>query len=443
MNPGNRTRKRMNIWLIIKRELGHKKYGFITGILSLVIATAGVVGATILLRGDELATDQMFIEKEKELREEMVRLEDDYRKIMREMGYNVLILNSEQSITELEQEGYATTYLEYEDVWEIAESDIKSLNHLLPILQEKIYWEKNNINIFLTGIEGQVPVYSKPAHLTDDDEYRSPIMERVPEGKADIGEEIAVSLNIRAGDIIKIKGETFEVNRVYPRKGTSDDLSIWIPLDKAQSILGRPGKINGILALQCVCNTEDLGRLKDDVKAVLPHTKVFEFSSLIAARADVREKAAELHEEMISDEMEHQKEMRQKKERMASILVIFLIAGASVWIFVQILNNVRERKYEIGILRGIGFRRDEVLRIFLGKSALMGLVAGIIGCLAGIWLGLMWSSIEFSNIGSENLISFSTIILGLLLAPILALTAGFLPSVMAANQDPAVILSEQ
>ncbi|MGM0529958.1 MAG: ABC transporter permease [Bacteroidota bacterium] len=433
----------MNIWLIIKRELGHKKYGFITGILSLVIATAGVVGATILLRGDELATEQMFIEKEKELRQEMVSLEDDYRKIMREMGYNVLILNSEQSITELEKEGYAATYLDYEDVWKIAESDIKSLNHLLPILQEKISWEKKNTNIFLTGIEGQVPVYSKPAHLTDDDEYRSPIMERVPEGKADIGKEIAVSLDIKSGDTIRIKGEEFEVNRIYSRKGTSDDLSIWIPLDKAQSILGRPGKINGILALQCVCNTEDLGQLKEDVRAILPHAKVFEFTSLIAARADVREKAAELHEEMISDEMEHQKELRQKKERMASILVIFLIAGASVWIFILILNNVRERKYEIGILRGIGFRRNQVLRIFLGKSALMGVVAGIIGCLAGYWVGAMWSSIEFTNIGSENLITFPIIILGLLLAPVLALTAGFLPSVMAANQDPAVILSEQ
>ena len=443
MNPENRTRKRMNIWLIIKRELGHKKYGFITGVLSLIIATAGVVAATILLRGDELATEQMFIQKEKELREKMVRLEDDYRKIMREMGYNVLILNSEQSIAELEKEGYATTYLDYEDVWKIAESGIKTLNHLLPILQERIYWEKKNADILLTGIEGQVPVYSKPAHLTGDDEYRSPIMERVPEGKANIGKEIAVSLNISSGDTIRIKGEEFEVNRIYPKKGTSDDLSIWIPLNKAQSILGRPDKINGILALQCVCNTEDMGQLKEDVKAVLPQTKVFEFSSLITARADVRERAAALHEKMISDEMENQKEMRQKKERMASILVIFLIAGASVWIFVQILNNVRERKYEIGILRGIGFRREQVLSIFLGKSALMGLVAGIAGCLAGIWLGLMWSSIEFPNIGSANLISSSTIILGLLLAPILALTAGFLPSVMAANQDPAVILSEQ
>ncbi|MBS3776521.1 MAG: ABC transporter permease [Bacteroidales bacterium] len=439
----HRNDKRINIWLIIKREMGHKKYGFITGVLSLIIATAGVVGSIILLTGDKLATEQMLTEKEKELREEMIRLEDDYRKIMRDMGYNVLIVHREQGIAELESKGYATHYLDYGDVWKIAESDMKTLNHLLPVLQEKIHWETGNTDIFLTGIEGQVPVYSKPAHLTGDDEYRSPIMERVREGKADLGGEIAESLNLRRGDKINIKGETFEVNRIHPKKGTKDDLSVWIPLGRAQAILGRPDKINGILALQCVCHTEELGQLEEEVNGVLPHAKVFEFSSLIKARAEVREKAAALHEEVVSEELAHQRELRQKKENLASVLVILLIAGASVWIFVLIWNNVRERRYEIGILRAVGFRRFQILRIFLGKSVLMGIIGGIVGSLVGIWLGIMWSGIEFANIGSENLISFSIIMLGLLLAPVLALTAGFLPSVMAANRDPAVILHEQ
>lgn len=439
----NDQSQKINIWLIIKRELKHKKYSFLTGVLSLVIATAGFVGSIVLLKGDELATEQLFIEKERELREEMLQLEDDYRVIMRNMGYNVLILNKEQSLSELERDGYASTYLDYEDVWKIAESDMTSLNHLMPLLQEKIYWEEMDTEIFLSGIRGQVPVYSKPRHLTEDDEYRSPIMERVPEGKADLGEEVATILNLRPGDLITIKGESFEVNRVYSRRGTRDDLSVWISLDKAQSILDRPGLINGILALECVCATEMLGQVKEDVAAILPHTRVFEFSSLIAARADVRQRASILHEEIISAERLHQVELREEKERLASLLVLVLVFGASVWIFVLILNNIRERKHEIGILRAIGFRRHQVLQIFLGKSALMGIVAGIIGCISGAWLGILWSGVDPAYAGLENLLSLPVIILGLLLAPVLALTAGFLPSVMAANQDPANILSEQ
>ena len=433
----------MNIRKIIKREMRHKRYGFLTGVLSLIMATAGFVAAIIILRGDELATGQMLIEKEKELREEMFRLEDDYRIIMRNMGYNVLILNKEQDISELEKKGYATTYLDYEDVWKIAQSDMKTLNHLLPVLQEKIYWKEKNTDIYLTGIRGQVPVFSKPAFLTPEQEYRSPIMERVPDGKADLGEEIAVLLKLRPGDKIKIQGEEFEVNRVYSRKGNKDDLSVWIPLDKAQNILGRKDKINGILALECVCAVEMLGQVREEVQALLPHAKVFEFSSLIAARADVRKRAADLHKDILTAEMSHQMELRQEKERLASVLVILLLAGASVWIFILILNNVRERKHEIGILRAIGFRRYQVLQIFLGKALLMGIAGGIIGCLTGYLLGIWWSNSETATSGIQGLFDGSIIILGLLLAPALALTAGFIPSVLAANQDPAIILSEQ
>lgn len=433
----------MDIWKIIKKEMGHKKFGFIAGVLSLLIATAVFVGAFVMLRGDELAVEQLFIEKERELREEMVQLEDDYRIIMRNMGYNVLILNGEQSIPELEKNGYATTYLDYEDVWVLAESGIQTLNHLMPVLQEKILWEERNIEVFLAGIRGQVPVYSKPAHLTDDHEYRSPIMERVPEGKADLGEQVAVLLNLRPGDRITIRGTGFEVNRVYSRRGTRDDLTVWIPLDDAQAILGRPGRINGILALECVCHIEELGQLRSEVAAILPHAQVFEFSSLIAARADVRKRAAALHEEILNAEISHQAELRQEKERLASILVIILIAAASVWIFVLIHNNVRERKHEIGILRAIGFSRYQVLLIFLGKSLLMGLIAGVAGCLTGILAGVLWSGVGPGLAGPENLVTAPVVILGLLLAPVLAFAAGLLPSVMAASQDPAVILSEQ
>ncbi len=443
METDNKTGRRMNIWLIIKNELEHKKLGFITGVLSLVIATAGLVGALIVLRGDEIATRQLFIDKERELRAEMAQLEDDYRIIMRNMGYNVLILDGEQSIPALERDGYATAYLDYEDVWKIAESGITTLNHLLPVLQEKIFWKERNTEILLSGVRGQVPVYAKPGHLTEDHEYRSPIMDRVPEGKADLGEEVAVSLNIRPGESIVIGGEAFEVNRVYSRRGTRDDLTVWIPLDKAQSILGRPGKINGILALECVCATEEIGQVKREIKEILPHAQVFEFSSLIAARADVRDRAARLHQEILYAEMAHQLQLREEKERLATVLIILLIAGASVWIFVLILNNVRERKHEIGILRAIGFRRLQVLKIFLGKSVLMGLVAGISGCLLGMLVGVLWSGPGLSYGGAESLITLPLIITGLLLAPLLALAAGLLPSVLAANQDPADILSEQ
>jgi putative ABC transport system permease protein len=433
----------MNISHIIRKEVAFKKFGFLTGILSLAMATAVFVGASIILKGDELSSEQVFMEKERQLGEEMLRLENDYRIIMRKMGYNVLIINENQSISELEKNGYPSTFLDFGDVWKIAESDITSLNHLLPVLQQKVYWEEKGMEIILSGTRGQVPVYSKPSHLTGDKEYRSPIMERVPEGKADIGAEIAATLQIKPGEVITIKGNKFEVNRIYPRKGTRDDLNVWISLDKAQSILNMPGKISGILALQCICAIDELGKVKKDVESVLPHTRVFEYSSMIATRADIRKRASRLNKELMETERIHQGEMREKKESLAMILILGLIASASVWIFVLILNNVRDRQHEVGILLAIGFSRMKVLQIFLGKSVLMGLIAGLIGCLIGLLVGYVWSGSALPGELQGELVSLWVLVVGFLLAPLLALAAGLPPSILAAGQDPADIIGRE
>jgi putative ABC transport system permease protein len=431
----------MSIWLIVAREFRHKRFAFLTGVLSLSIATAGVIGALSLLRGHDLATERLLIDKERELRAEMVALEDDYRIIMRNMGYNVLIVSREQDFQRLQAAGHADTYLDYRDVWRIAESGLESLNHLLPVLQGRVRWREGDSEIMISGVRGQVPVYGKPGHLTEEHEYRSPIMERVPEGKADLGHEIATSAGLRPGDRITIRGEVFEVNRVFPRRGTRDDLIVWIPLDKAQAILGKPGKISGILALECVCHSDRLGTLHRQVEAILPHAKVFEFSSLIAARADVRERAADLHRQVMASTIAHRVGLRQEKERLAFILIPVLLLGATAWIFFLVFNNVRERRHEIGILRAVGFKRSLVLRVFLGKALLMGLIGGTIGSLLGTLLGVAWTSIELPS--AAGVPSVPLLLAGLLLAPVLALAAGFIPAVMAANQDPAVMLSEQ
>lgn len=433
----------MSLWLIIRRELVHNTFVFISGLLSLVIATTGVVGILTLLHGHDLATESIVLEKEKELRREMMELEDDYRRIMRRMGYNVLVLHEDQSISELKSLGYPTTYLQYEDAWKLAESDIETLNHLLPVLQEKIYWDEKDTEVMISGVRGQVPVYSKPEFLTDDFEYRNPIMERIPEGKADVGYSLAVQLQLTPGDIIHIRGTEFEVNQVYDHQGTSNDITVWIPLDQAQAILGREGLINGILALECVCDLEQLGLITEEVTGALPHAQVFEFSSLVAARADVRQRAANVHETVVASVVHQRMSMRREKERLASVLVPLLITGAGLWIFFLIYNNVRQRRPEIGILRAVGLTRKQILMIFLGKVVTMGAIAGIVGLVAGLLLGAAGTGFDYTASQLGGFLNIPLLLSGLFLAPVLSFTAGFIPAVIASNQDPAVILREE
>lgn len=433
----------MTVWLLVKKEIAHRKITFLTGVLSLVVATAGLVAAATLLRSHDLVTEQLHIEMERQLRDEMTRQEDFYRRTMRDMGYNVLVMHKDQSESELRTLGHPTTYMPYDDVWKLAHGNLETLNHLLPVLQEKVHWPESGVDIMLTGIRGQVPVFSKPEFLTDDDEYRSPITERVPDGSADIGYALAVSEQLTPGDAITIMGETFEVHRIYPQRGTSDDITIWIPLDRAQHLLQRDGKINGIFALECVCDLDDIGGITKEVTSILPHTKVFEFTSLIAARAHVRQRAEEAHSQVVFSVMSQREAVRSEKERFASVIIPLLAFGAGVWIFLLIYNNMRERRTEIGVFRAVGYKRASVLNIFLIKALIMGLAGGILGCLSGAALGYLLTATEPAEAALTQIVPAQALLAGLLLAPALAFTAGILPAVMAANQDPAVILREE
>ena len=433
----------MNIWLLVKREIAHKKIGFLTGVFSLIIATAGFIAGTTLLGNHDAATEKIRIEMERELRSEMTEQEDYYRRIMRDMGYNVLIIHKEQDLSELRRLGHPTTYFDYEDVWKLAHGEVETLNHLLPVLQERIRWREQDMEIMLSGIRGQVPVFTKPQFLTDDDQYRSPITERVPDGKADLGYTVAITLELRPGDTITIQGQSFQVNRIFNQRGTTDDITVWIPLEKAQTILGKTGKINGIFALECVCDLDELGGITEEVTAILPHTQVFEFTSLIAARAGVRHRAEQAHREVIESVMAHREASRREMERLASIIVPLLVFGAGIWIFLLIYNNMRERRAEIGIYRAVGYLRVTILKIFLAKSLIMGLVGGVLGCLLGLGFGIYWSDLESAGGLMFPLVSPSLLLAGLLLAPVLSFTAGFLPAVLASNQQPAVILREE
>ncbi len=430
----------MSIWLLVKREIIHKKTGFLSGVFSLLMATAGFIAVSIVLQSHDAATEKMHEEMEGALRFEMAEQEDYYRRIMRDIGYNLFIIHKEQSESELRTLGYPTTYLDYEDVWKLAHGESATMNHLLPVLQKRIAWEEQNMEIMLSGIRGQVPVFAKPRFLTEEGEYRSPMTERVPDGMTDLGHDVATSLELSSGDEITIKGESFLVNRIYPSRGTINDMTVWIPLDKAQAIFGKEGKINGIYALECLQSLNVPGGVVGQVTAILPHVKVQKFSSQIEARIDVRQRAQEGHKEVVASVMAHRETSREQMERFASVLIPLLVFGAGAWIFILIYNNMRERRAETGIFRAVGISKGSVLKIFLAKAVVMGVAGGVTGCFLGLGLGMWWGEVEWAAGTGLAVLNFRTLLAGLLLAPVLSFLAGLLPALLASNQEPAVIL---
>ncbi len=433
----------MSIWSIIRKEIAHNRANFVIGLVCIAVALGIVVGAITLLAAHDLNTERIVSAKERETREAMESLEDDYRLMMRDMGYNVLILHEDQSIQELRMEGAPSVYMPEEYVFELSTGGIENLNHLFPVLQKRTEWPEKEREIILTGVMGQVPNFEKPQFLDDEGRYRNPIREAVPAGSIELGHDIAQAVDLSEGDSVELFGEEFTVNRVHSRRGNEDDMAVWCDLDKVQGWLDREGQINGILALECVCDFEQLGLVEEEVQQILPDTHVMEFGTILRARFDARARAAEMHETAVDAEIAHRAQLGEQLQSLIRIMVPVVLLGAAVWIFFLILGNVKDRQGEIAIMRTVGVGEGKIMGIFLVKATLMGIAGAVIGSLLGMILGAGWEGIPIWAGEFTQLISPALLALVLIGAPVLAIIAGWIPAMKAAQLDPAVILREE
>jgi hypothetical protein len=118
-------------------------------------------------------------------------------------------------------------------------------------------------------------------------------------------------------------------------------------------------------------------------------------------------------------------------------LIALLIA--SLGITGALLAAVRERRREIGVLKAIGARDRDVLRVFLVEAALIGVIGGIAGATAGTGMALALGNTVNRYLTTQGLVGVRTsiplmlLVGGVLGAVLLALIAGAAPAFRAAR----------
>jgi putative ABC transport system permease protein len=428
----------MNIRQLVVKEIIHRKFSYFLGVLATAIATASIVGAIMLLRVHDLRTGSILQEKQQELEARMDKLQDDTRKSMLKLGYNLVILPKDLDLADWHANDYSTEYMPDSYAARLAESDIVSVRHILPSLQQKIRWPERNRSIILVGTRGEVP----NLHLNP----QKPLVQAVPPGTVILGYELHKSLNIEVGDRIKIMGKSFTVKTCYSERGNKDDITAWIPLEEAQQLLGKAGKVNAILALECLCTDNALPTIRKEVAAILPGTQVIERESEALARAEARNQVSQEAETTLRKEQQARDILRNERERMASVLGPVILLACALWIALMGFINVRSRRGEIGILRAMGVPTKRIFMLFIWKHISMGILGGLGGLLLGSAVIFSFSAnspdIPFGAIGSAAFWA-AMAALSIIGASLLAVIAGWIPAMIASGQDPAEILREE
>ena len=381
----------MNLFYMIFKEIAHRKFNFLFSLLAVLTAVALFI---------------FFHTTGRAAREEA-------RVVLKNMGFNLRIIPKDTDMDKFWAEGFSEHTMPEDYVYRFAKQKGLYYNHLMATLQRKTTWRGKSV--ILTGI---LPEVSPPG------KKKKPMSFSVKPGTVYVGYEIARSLGIKEGDVIDLLGERFTVAKALSQTGSIDDIRIYGHLHDIQRILGLKGRINEIKALECVCyiqSPEEFRRtLHRQLAQLLPDAKVIELRSIALARRN----------------------QRWMIERYFSIVMPFVIVVCAVWIGALAMMNVRDRRYEIGIMRALGYGSGKIALLFLGKAIVIGLIGAALGFLVGTLLSLTLGPDIFKVTARMIKPIYGLLGWSLIAAPAFAALSSFIPAMVAVTQDPALTLRE-
>ena len=127
------------------------------------------------------------------------------------------------------------------------------------------------------------------------------------------------------------------------------------------------------------------------------------------------------------------------------VLVAFTaisLVVSSVMIGIITYVSVVERVKEIGVLRSLGARKQDIRNLFNAETFIIGLAAGIIGVALSYFISIFINIAIHSLAGISGIaaLPFTTALIMVAISIVLTLISGLIPAQSAAKKDPVIAL---
>jgi putative ABC transport system permease protein len=232
-------------------------------------------------------------------------------------------------------------------------------------------------------------------------------------GEVVIGNDLANRLKLKPGDNVELSGKNgptrLRIAGVVSSGGEEDGL-LFLALPELQQALGLDGQLS-LVRLMVTAGGDSLKKSAAALQLLLPTAKVNE----------VRQ-TARTSEGLLA---------KVKLLMLMVTGVVLVSAGSSV--AGTMSTTVLERGKEIGLMKAMGGTRWEVMLIFCGEAAMLGVLGGLVGYLFGSVIAQFITRTVFAS-SAEFIPWFAAVSLGVSL--FLALLGSIGPMVSVFKLDP-------
>ncbi|USZ66845.1 ABC transporter permease [Halorussus salilacus] len=303
-------------------------------------------------------------------------------------------------------------------VEELTERDVRRIDRaasretVVPVKskQEPVSYGQDERVVTVYGMENPGAVFGTQSGRLPD-RFRSGVV---------VGSDLADDLELRTGNSVEIGGDTYRVVAILEREGG------FSPLNPNRAVVLPESEFESDGYSQVVVSAAT-GSSANETAIAIRET------------LNDREKTVDVLElASITDQI----------GSFFDVLNVFLLGIGSISLLVagvSILNvmlmSTVERRQEIGVLRAVGFRKRDILKILLAEALLLGIAGGVIGVALSVGVGLVINYITIeSALAAFRLENLFYLLAAFVFGVTTSVISGLYPAWKAANERPVEAL---
>ncbi len=230
---------------------------------------------------------------------------------------------------------------------------------------------KFGIDTFTTGAPSVYPWWKVSGAWPQDD---------APE--ALLGEQLARATHRRAGDMVTLGDQRIRITGVLSTGG-AEDRQVVAPLALVQRLLGRPGAVGRVYVSALTKPEDAFARRNPDALSPADRDRWYCSPYANSIAYQLQEAIPHSRAEQIRQVAQNEGKVLERIRGLMLLVTMAALLASGLAVSAAMATGIFERRREVGLMRALGARNAAVASFFLAEAAVLALLGGGAGYLAG------------------------------------------------------------